>query len=478
VSSINQILSVANSALKAAQAQVSTAAQNVANANTEGYSRQQVIQTARPGTQRPEGALGLGVQISGIERVRDNFLDASFRTETTRAEGFRSQAELLSQVESLTGEPSEFGISRAMDRFFNSWIELATSPEEPGSRSSLRQQAEVLTLRFNDLGSALDRVAIDGADRLEQSASRLRGLTNDLISANQAVVAAEAGGRQAPDLRDSQDRVLDELAQLLPLEVQRNNDGSVRVTVKGVGLVDGPVEKPIQLDFTNNQWRLQIQGIGIPLAESEGRLGGVMAALNKEIPQLRQGLDEIASTMVSTVNSIHRGGTNPLGQEGVDFFFQPRDADGNPLSVSSTSFRLSDAVQSSPLAIAAGQGSNPGLVEPIDPNEPPNRYLSGSNGIASEIAALRNGPTGGFDLGAGARWGDVLLTVSTKVRQSQESAQTFSSLARRADLNRTEVSGVSIDEEMVRLIQAQSAYGAAARMLSTADEMLQTLLRI
>ncbi|TVR64558.1 MAG: flagellar hook-associated protein FlgK [Gemmatimonadales bacterium] len=478
MSSINQILSVANSALRASQAQVNTAAQNVANANTEGYSRQRVIQTARPGLRLPEGTLGLGVQIGGVERTRDSFLDASFRSETTKAEGFRSQADLLRRVEALTGEPGDEGLTSAIDRFFNAWSELSASPEESGARASLRQQAEALTFRFNDLATSVDRLAVEGAERLQQSTNRIRTLTDELVRINQSIVAAETGGVQSPDLRDSQDRALDELAQLLPIDVQQNNDGSVRVTVKGVGLVDGPLAKPVELESSGGEWRLRIQDIAIPLSASEGRVGGTMATLNNDLSQMRQGLDEIASALVTTVNTIHRGGTNPLGQEGIDFFDQPLDGDGNPIPVSATSFRLSAAVQASPQAIAAGVGSNPGLTEPIDPDEPPNSYLPGANDIALAISGLRDGPVGGFAQGVGNGWGEVLGNVANQIRQSQDGAQVHTSLARQADVQRTDVSGVSIDEEMVRLIQAQSAYSAAARMISTADEMLQTLLRI
>jgi flagellar hook-associated protein 1 FlgK len=478
VSSINQILSVANSALKASQAQVNTTAQNIANVNTEGYSRQRVIQTARQGLRLPEGNLGSGVQVTGVERVRDSILDASFRVESTKAEGFRSQAELLQRVEGLTGEPGEFGLSSAIDRFFNAWSELASSPEDRGARANLQQQTEALTFRFNDLGASIDRLALEGGERLQQSTERIRALSDELVRINQGVVSAETGGVQAPDLRDAQDRVLDELAKMLPIDVQQNNDGSVRVSVKGVGLVDGPLAKSVAVEVSGGQMRLRIQDIAIPLTVSEGRMGGTMATLNNDLPQMRQGLDEIASALVTTVNTTHRGGTNALGQEGVDFFFQPLDGDGNPIAVSATSLRLSDAVRASPLAIAAGEGSNPGLVEPADPGSPPNQYRSGSNDIALAIAGLRSGPVGSFSAGLGTGWSEVVGTLSSKVRQSQDSAQVFTSLARQADVQRTAVSGVSIDEEMVRLIQAQSAYGAAARMLSTADEMIQTLLRI
>lgn len=478
MSSINQILSVANSALRASQAQVNTAAQNVANANTEGYSRQRVIQTARPGLRLPEGTLGLGVQIGGVERTRDSFLDASFRSQTTRAEGFRAQSELLSRVEALTGEPGDGGLTSAIDRFFNAWSELSASPEEPGARAALRQEAEALTFRFNDLAAAVDRLAIEGSERLQQGTNRIQALTDELVRINRSIVAAETGGVQSPDLRDSQDRALDELSRLLPIDVQQNNDGSVRVTVKGVGLVDGPLAKSVELEESGGEWRLRIQDIAVPLSASEGRVGGTMATLNSDLPRMREGLDEIAQSLVTTVNTIHRGGTNPLGQEGIDFFDQPVDGDGIPLAISATSFRLSAQVQASPDAIAAGAGSNPGLTEPIDPAEPPNTFLPGANDIALQIAQLRDGPVGDFAQGVGAGWGEVLGNVANQIRQSRDGAQVHATLARQADVQRTEVSGVSIDEEMVKLIQAQSAYSAAARMISTADEMLQTLLRI
>ncbi len=470
MSSIGRILSVANTALQANQAALSVTAQNVANANTPGYSRQRVELVTAPGTRMTEGAYGGGVTIDGVGRVRDTLLDNTYRTERSKSEGFGSRADLLLRVESLMGEPSEAGLSTALDQFYSAWSELAASPESEAARTSLRQTAESLTFRLNDLSGGVDRLRMEGVERAQQGVARAQVLVADVVELNRSIVAAEASGKEAPDLRDSRDRALDELASLLPITVQNNVDGSVRVNLGGIGIVDGSKVQTLALDASGGGFSLVAAGRSVTLGPGDGSLGGTLHAVNHDIPALRAGLDQVADALVTSVNALHTQGTNLQGNEGVLFFHQSFDADGDPIPVSASGIRLSDAVLASSLAIAAGTGSDPG--------EPDNAPRPGVNDIALALAGLRDAPVAGLDGSVASRYGQLVGELANAARQSRDGAQVHGILSDQADLRRAEVSGVSIDEEMVKLIQFQAAYSAAARVLSAADEMLQTLLRI
>lgn len=470
MTSIGRILTVARSALQANQAAISVTAQNVANANTEGYSRQRANLSTAEGVRLPEGTYGSGVNVDGVSRVRDSLLDGTFRAEFSRSEGFGARADLLRRVESLMGEPGEAGLSSALDRFWSAWSELATSPESEAARSTLRQEAEALVFRMNDLAGAVDRLRLEGVERLQQNVDRAQTLLGDLVEMNRSIVVAESAGREAPDLRDQRDRALDELAGLLPITVRENGDGSVRVNLGGIGIVDGSRVQTLTLDSSGSGFTVVAAGRPVTLESGDGRLGGLLQTVNGDLPALRGGLDEVAQALVTSVNTLHAQGTNLLGQEGVLFFDQPTDGDGNLLPVTASGIRLSEAVRGSALAIAAGTGSDPG--------EPGNEVRPGVNDIALALAGLRDGQAVGLDGSVSARYGQLVGELANATRQSRDSAQVHRILSEQANFRRGEESGVSIDEEMVKLIQFQAAYGAAARVLSAADEMLETLLRI
>ncbi|TVR50653.1 MAG: flagellar hook-associated protein FlgK [Gemmatimonadales bacterium] len=470
MSSIGGIFSIAASALRASQAAIAVTGQNVANAGTEGYSRQHLRLEAAPGVRMTEGRFGGGVDVNGVDRSRDILLDAGFRGESSRSEGFRSHGELLHRVESLLGEPGPEGVSAVLDRFFSAWSDLATSPESAAARGTLRQEALGLTERLNDLAAGVDRLRQEGVERLSQQAGRIQALVGDLAAMNRSIVTAESDGMPAPDLRDARDRALDELATLIPIQVRPSADGSVRVTLEGIALVDGPRPPEVGVVLFGGEVRLQVGDARISLSAGQGAVGGTMEAVNRDIPALRTGLDTLAQALVDSVNAIHRTGTNPMGDEGVDFFHLPLDGAGDPLPVSAATLRLSDAVAASALAIAAGPGSDPGTPE--------NAHQAGRNEVALALAGLRDATDAGLGQSLGEHYGELVGGLANRIRQSRDGAAVHRTLAQQADFRRLEVSGVSVDEEMVKLIQFQASYAAAARVLSAADEMLQTLLRV
>lgn len=470
MSSISRILSVAAGALRAQQSAISTTSHNVANAATEGFSRQRTLMNPGDPLRLPEGNFGSGVQVAGVERMRDELLDGSFRSESSRTEAFQTHSQLLGRVEGMLAEPGDEGLSAALDRFLAAFSELATSPESTAARSSLRQRSDALTTRMNDLAAGLDRVRQEETTRLAQVIDRAQVIVDDLTNLNRRIVSAETGGNSAPDLRDQQDRALDELATLLPVEAIRNANGSVRVHLDGIGLVDGPDPKPIELASIDGVFRVRVGAAVLAPGAGEGRIGGILEFLNQDLPALSDGLDEMAAGLVDTVNEIHRTGTNPMGEEGVDFFHTRLDGNGGPLPATATGIRLSDAVLQSSQAIAAGSGTDPG--------QPENQYVAGSNDIALQIARLRDQALPELGTTLSDRYDGLVGELAGTLRRSMDSAEIHGILSEQADLRRTSVSGVSLDEEMANLIQFQAAYSAAARMVSTADEMLQTLLRI
>ena len=192
--------------------------------------------------------------------------------------------------------------------------------------------------------------------------------------------------------------------------------------------------------------------------DTGGAVGGLLTVLNTDHPDAVKRLDDLASAFVTEVNTLHKTGTNPDGNTTVDFF----DATGTKAS----SIALSAAVLASPDAIAAGTPDGSGA------------YRAGANDVALAIAALRDNDVTSLTMTMGEHYQGLVSDVGSAVRSSSRSAEVSRVLSDQADVRRMGLSGVSVDEELVKIIEFQTAYQASARVLTTANEMLQSLLTI
>lgn len=463
--SIGSILSTARSAMSANQAAIAVVSHNVANAATEGHSRQRAIMEEGPPQYLPEGVFGTGVRIADVERVRDRLLDIGFRDETSNSGYWDRRGALLGEIEALLGPVGSSPMPAALDRFWNAWADLANDPSSGTARGLVRDAGQGIIDEFKRLTSGLDRASATADARLRGEVSRLNQLSSEIAKENARIVAAEAGGRTAGDLRDARDRAIDAMAQLADIQVIERADGTVAVNIGGVNVVDGGEAKALQVNTAGGTWSLTTAS-GNTVTVRGGSMGGALGVLNTEIPSIRADLDTLARELVTAVNTVHRTGMNAAGQTDVLFF----DDTGNVANVTAATLSLSAAVAGNPVAIAAGTpATDPVSGLPV--------YGAGRNDVALALSGLRTAPIaayGGRSLGEGhaARVADL----GALVRSAEEAAEVHTSLANEADIRRMSVSGVSIDEEMVSLIKFQNAYSAAARVVTTVDEMLQTLL--
>jgi flagellar hook-associated protein 1 len=458
MASLGSILSIANTALRASQAAVSVTAHNLANAETEGYSRQRAVLGEGFPTYTPEGAYGTGVRVLNVARVRDEYTNTTVRRETSLQREFDTRSEVLTRVESLLGEPGEQGISAGLDAFFSAWSELSTNPTSGAARTVLRDQAVDLTERFQRMGSGFEQLRLEATERLEGSVNRINSIAESVAGLNRDIVAAETGGNTAGDLRDARDRLLDELSTLTPISVTQRDNGSVGVLLSGVTLVDGAGFGQVGLGVEGGQAGLVLVGRPGLLPERGGTTGALLDLTNRDLPEARATLDLLASSLVADVNALHRTGTNRAGDTDLDFF--------DPAGVTSTTLRLSAAVRADAQTIAAGTADGLGNPRP------------GANDVALSLAALRDGPLAGTGETPGATLRTLVSQVGVSLRSSLDRAAAHTTLADQAELQRASISGVSTDEEMTKLIRFQAAYAAAARIVTVADEMMESILRM
>jgi flagellar hook-associated protein 1 FlgK len=379
---------------------------------------------------------------------------------------YQRRGMLLGQVESLHGDLGAPGLSSALDQFWTSWSDLANDPTSASARTLLRASAEDVIANFARLTTGLDQVTATAAQRLRDDLTQMNQLSSHIASLNERIIQSEAGGVTAGDLRDARDLAIDQLSQFANLQVVERSNGGVGVSINGINVVDGDLATPLVLDTTGGVYGIATAA-GTVVRSPGGALGATINVLNVDIPQARSELDAIARELAIAVNTVHQTGMNAAGQTNVLFF---DDQGGNPANVNARNIALSSAVAADANAIAAGTpATDPVSGLPV--------YGSGRNDIAQQLAQLRDAPNAALgNLSIGGAYAASVSRVGSAVRAAADNEAIHTTLAGSADTARSSVSGVNIDEEMVNLIRFQNAYQAAARLVSTADEMLQTIL--
>ncbi|MDX1547922.1 MAG: flagellar hook-associated protein FlgK, partial [Rhodothermales bacterium] len=455
--SINQLFEISRRSFRALDAAMNTVADNVANANTEGYSRRRVRLQAdaltSPGVLMPtrHGSVsGLGVSVAAYERVRDGMLAASANDARTGLGAAQEEERLLAALESLfpTGDG---GVGSALDDFWNAWSDLADRPADTGLRTALRTQAGALADTLGRTAAGLDAFGSQTRSDLSAQVEAVNGLLDEIATINGTAEAARIQG--SPDLaaEDRRDQLVQELSTYLPVEARQDGAAGYTVAIDGMTLVHGSTRTPLGLDADADPPVLLFGdtpvGIDAPAGE-DGRIGAALRTLGGAVPEARAALDALASTLVTEVNALHQTGFGLDGTGGRDFF--------DPAGTTAGSLALSADVAADPSAIAAS--GDPAAV--------------GDNAVALAIGGLRTQPlmAGGTKTPDGFVT-DLLAGIGGRLDAAAGQAAGQAAVVDHLDAMERGVSGVSIDEEMTHLIEYQQAFAASARVLNTAQSM-------
>ncbi|MDO9536611.1 MAG: flagellar hook-associated protein FlgK [Bacillota bacterium] len=466
-------------AIHAQQKGAQVTGQNIANANTEGYSRQVVIMKAlvppaAPGVVTPPG---YGVAISDITRVKSEFYGDQLMKALTSQSYWDRMGQTLGGIEVIFQEPGETGINISLNEFFDAWQELSVNPESFAARISLREQANTLTSVVRDINNRLDELKFDVEKEVEASLKQVNSLAKEITELNKKIVYLQALGQKSNEMLDERDLRLQELSQLLDIRVLQKDNGSVEVLAGGRILLHDdryfPLEMKVnnvtQADDTVIQEIQIFNKSGSMLSLEGGGIAGMVESYNRVFPQYQGKLNELVYNLVIEVNKIHQEG---FGLDGVNdrVFFQIIDE--NDKGRAAFNFYVDDGILKNLNHIAAAfeDGANP-----LDPDfEAPGP----GNGInALQIARLRealvmedkNATFHDFFRG-------MIVDLGVEGRETQRMSLSMRTVAERMREQQESVSGVSLDDEMLNLIQYQHAYNAASRYLSVLDQMLGVLI--
>jgi flagellar hook-associated protein 1 FlgK len=452
-------------ALMAQRKAMETAGHNIANANTPGFTRQRVELAASqdpytvPSLLRPElpGQLGTGVDILGIERVRDQFLDLQVRNNSSKLGYWEVRRDSLQKVEVIFNEPGDTGLSNVLTAFWNAWQELSKTPESLAVRSEVRQRGITLAETIQHLYGQLQQLQKDLNFNVEVTVEQINTIAQQLADLNQQIIHSVAVGDNPNDLYDRRDLLLDRLAKMVDITVSEQADGTVTVAVGGRNLVQGitverfqAVPDPLNNDFYTVQW----ESDGTPVAFTSGSLAGMVWARDEGVAGVLSQVDELAATLISQVNAVHQSGYGLDGSTGNDFFSGTGAAD---------------------MAVAAGILNDLNTIAAADDAA----KLPGDGANALELAQLKDAltmppaaPSGTF----GDYYRSMVATTGINAEQAVRLSENVNLLVNQLENRRQAVMGVSLDEEMANIVKFTHAYQAAARALTVLDAQLDIII--
>ena len=345
------VFSVGISALAASQRQLSTTGHNIANVNTEGFSRQRVSQTARVPQFFGNGFAGKGVEVSTIERLASDFLTTQVRNATTNEAESASFLTLSSLVDSLLGDGT---FPQALQNFSDAAQDAADDPSSIPARSVLIDSGRSLAARFDDLNRNLTAIADNVNDEISNAVSEINSLASAVADINKDIVKAlgTSQGQPPNDLLDNREQLVRELAKLTAVATSEQNDGALNVFIgNGLSIVQGGTPIPLTtlpdpLDGTRLEVGYEVAGVISPISHllPNGELGGVLRFRETVIDRAQNEIGRIAATVALSFNEQHQQGLDLNGNLGNNFFglLSPQ-VNGDPTNTGSISVALDTA---------------------------------------------------------------------------------------------------------------------------------------
>ena len=325
------------SALLTQQKAIDTTGHNIANASTEGFSRQRLRLAAADPLVTPIGQLGRGVTAEGIERVRDQFLDVTYRRENGDLGRFSTHRDLLGEVEGIFGEPSSTGIASSLDRLWDAFGDLANDPTGQAPRELVRQAGADLARRFQDADRRIGEAQAGVVERMRERVGEVNEIMRQIAELNTRIRSVSAGLREAPDVKDQRDQLIDRLSSIVGVRVLSRDDGTIGVAAGDALLVDAGQFTSFEIrDLGHGRYGVGVSGGVGTINVQSGELGALVELSTATLPALRKELDALANGIVTEVNALHRAGRNLTGSSGIDFF--------NPTGLTAASMALSAAV--------------------------------------------------------------------------------------------------------------------------------------
>jgi len=467
-------LSLATRSLATQRNGTEVAGHNLANVNTKGYSRQRVAIETSLAVAREMGPQGTGADAVGIYQLRDALVDRQIVNETGVRGAYESrqralqfgQAALGQQIDrqasgaegaaAASGVGSQHGIAEDISSLFNAMQSVSTTPTSVSERQVLAIKAQNLATKFNQVTERLGNLRTALNESLAGDVEQANIALEDIAKLNAQIIEAELGtGGKANDLRDARQQRIEDLATLVRIETTANTNGSVGIAIDGVPMVTGPIVNDTleAYDAGGGQFLVRTLTGGTALNIASGSMQGTIDARDSDLVGLQADLDALAGTLISEVNAAHAAGFGLSGTTGANFF---TGTDASDIAMNAALMDDPSLIQAS--GVAGAVGDNSVMVQMAQLADKKHAGLSGQTLLESysqTVVALGQALNG-----TNAQLANQQIVESMLLRQ------------------RDSVSGVSLDEEMTDLIKFQRGFEASAKLITTIDEMLETVMNL
>lgn len=557
-------IQLANNALRANQIGLQVVGQNISNANTPGYIREEVIFTPAPTQRSGKLLLGLGVEVDAVIQKVDKFLLSRLRDSTSDLSGAEERQKALLELETLLGELSDTDISSQLTRFFSNINEVLNQPDSSSSRNLAVLTGEQLAGALNQISERAFGIRKELNEQVRGLSNEINRLTGEIQRLNVQIAETEGGSVSKSDavgLRDQRELALTRLAEILDVRIDEQPSGAANISVNGTFLVFEGQRREIGVKLDSDGGlttaSLVFADTDEPLNSPSGQLGGLIAARDEIVGGFITGLDEFASALAFEFNKIYSSGqglkgfsklesefafantTSPLDNAGLPFTpingsFQVQLFNKQTGATTTTNIRVDlnglDDDDTSLADLVADLNAIDGLTAGLTPDgkvtiksdspdqefafaedtshvlaalglnvfftgttardlgvskvvkTDPTLFAASRGGVAADannaerLAGLLNAP---LDSGDGSSLAELYEKFVGQVAQSsaaqQATTEGFRVFHDSLEAQHLSVSGVSLDDEAVRLMQYQRAYQAAARYIATLNELLDLL---
>ncbi len=459
------LISIGKSALQVNKKQLEVIGNNIANVNTPGYSRQRAVQDQADSIQDAFGSIGQGTVINRIERMRDERLDAQYWDKQTQVGYWETKSQNLQELETHLQEPSENGLTELFNKFWDSWDNLANNPDGPSGevmRASLIQDTKNLTRRLNEAADSIIDKREEINNQVSTSVDKLNTLFSDLSTLNIKIEESKANGQDCSSLLDQYDLKLDELTKYGNTKLITRKDG-IRIiyfgsdeVVKGAEYrkLEALTDSYSEAGFNRSKvvWSDNLKEVN---NLRDGKLKALESLRDEDMKSYQDYLDKIANNLVEKINSIHSAGYDLQDPPGTGHnFFDEKTTGAHDIKIDSV------------------LEANPDFISASKTGE------TGDNQVALEISQLRNKSSIDDDYSFQEYYAKFLNEIGRDSDNAQNQEKVQNATSKQIDNFRENVKGVSIDEETANLIAYQQSYQAAAKIIATANQMMDVIMQM
>ena len=453
MSGLNGSLSIALSALSVSQQALATTSNNVANANTPGFSRQRPVLAAGDPVVVGSLTFGTGVVLQKIESLRDPILEIQLNQETQQQSKLDTSLGQLRQIQTQFGSASS-GIGADISNFFNSLQQLAPDPSNLALRQSVLTAAGNLATDLNNTAHSLQTQRSNLDLNVVQSVGQVNTLTAQIASVDRQISSLENAHQDASSLVDTRTNLIRQLSGLVDVAVIPTDQGISLALSNGTTLVSGSQSFALSAQLgSDGVQHILAGGQDITGSLKGGSLAGLIQIRDQEIPGLASSLDQLAAGLANALNTANKTGFDLNGNAGGNLFAP------SPVGGVGAAATLRVSITDPALIAASSDGT------------------TGSNGNLAALSAVHdqavaNGQTP-LDF-----YSNIVFQVGIATSNTSADVDSSNLILQQLQDQRGSISGVSLDEEAANLIKYQTAYQAAARVVSTVNTLLDVAVNL